>query len=443
MVGIILYHGSDHVISVPEYGKGNVRNDFGPGFYCTRDRSLAMEWACRKNSDGFTNQYALDTDGLEVLDLRGMNVLNWLAVLLEFRTLEVPVGLSRSIDRVREMFGMDISGYDIIIGHRADDSYFSFVSDFMNNAIPVSILRQAMELGGLGDQHVVRSRRAFEALEYLGSEQADAYEWSCRCSERNRGARIGYYKIRDEYEVTRDDVFLNDIVTGEVTADDPRISRDGSVRCQAEDSGSFRLCYDRSRHGCRRVREAAFGQLLLVPSGRGVHLGGYRSLRVRPHVRADGGRSGRGPQEGIPHGGLLAGIRPGIHPVVLLQILRGNPGVHAVLRDPGYVPGVSRVRYHDDFGGSGEEADPGESDRIEEEGPRSEPIRSGEAGWDDSALLAHVREGGDGHREHVLQDAVHPIEGAGMQHGGHPEGMPPVGHQGPIPPYPEPWFPVP
>jgi hypothetical protein len=30
-----------------------------------------------------------------------------------------------------------------------------------------------------------------------------------------------------------------------------------------------------------------------------------------------------------------------------------------------------------------------------------------------------------------------------MQHGGHPEGMPPVGHQGPIPPYPEPWFPVP
>lgn len=244
MARIILYHGSDHVIPVPEYGKGNARNDFGPGFYCSQDHSLAMEWACRKNNDGFVNQYAIETDGMKVLDLREMSVLNWLAVLLEFRTLEVPAGLSKSIDRVKEIFGVDISGYDIIIGHRADDSYFSFVSDFMNNAIPVSILRHAMELGGLGDQHVVKTRRAYEALEYRGSEFADADEWNRRCSERNRGARIGYYRIRDAYEVTRDDVFLNDLVTGEVAVDDPRLSRDGPVRCQAEDSGRLRLRHD-------------------------------------------------------------------------------------------------------------------------------------------------------------------------------------------------------
>ena len=72
MARIILYHGSDHIIPVPEYGKGNARNDFGPGFYCTRDHSPAMEWACRKNYDGFTNQYAIDADGMEVLDLRAM-----------------------------------------------------------------------------------------------------------------------------------------------------------------------------------------------------------------------------------------------------------------------------------------------------------------------------------------------------------------------------------
>jgi hypothetical protein len=183
-----------------------------------------MEWACRKNNDGFTNQYAINTDDMEVLDLREMSVLNWLSVLLEFRTLEVPSGLSRSIDRVREMFGVDIAGYDIVIGHRADDSYFSFVSDFMNNAIPVSILRRAMELGGLGDQYVVKTRRAYEALEYQGSEYADREEWNCRCSERNREARSGYYRIREAYEITRDDVFLSDLVTGEVAADDPRIS---------------------------------------------------------------------------------------------------------------------------------------------------------------------------------------------------------------------------
>lgn len=260
-----------------------------------------MEWACRKNNDGFTNQYSIDIDGMKVLDLREMSVLNWLAVLLEYRTLEVPPGLSRSIDRIKEMFGVDIAGYDIIIGHRADDSYFSFVSDFMNNAIPVSILRRAMELGGFGDQHVVKTRRAYEALEYQGSEYADADEWNGRCSERNRGARSGYYHIRNSYEVMRDDVFLNDLVTGEVAADDPRLSRDGPVRRQAEDSGRIRLRHDRSGHGRRRVRETAVGKQLFLPPGGRMHMGDNRALRVRPHVRAHGNGHGGAPQARIPH----------------------------------------------------------------------------------------------------------------------------------------------
>ncbi|MBO4366707.1 MAG: DUF3990 domain-containing protein, partial [Clostridia bacterium] len=32
---MIIYHGSKIVVQTPEYGKGNVHNDYGRGFYCT------------------------------------------------------------------------------------------------------------------------------------------------------------------------------------------------------------------------------------------------------------------------------------------------------------------------------------------------------------------------------------------------------------------------
>ena len=34
-----------------------------------------------------------------------------------------------------EKYNIDISEYDLIIGYRADDSYFRFAEDFLNNSI--------------------------------------------------------------------------------------------------------------------------------------------------------------------------------------------------------------------------------------------------------------------------------------------------------------------
>ena len=43
------------------------------------------------------------------------------------------------------------------IGYRADDSYFSFASDFINGAISYRQLCNAMCLGKLGQQFVLKS----------------------------------------------------------------------------------------------------------------------------------------------------------------------------------------------------------------------------------------------------------------------------------------------
>jgi len=58
MVQITIYHGSQFVIDKPVYGVGNPRNDYGPGFYCTREIDLAKEWACTEEKDGFVNIFS-------------------------------------------------------------------------------------------------------------------------------------------------------------------------------------------------------------------------------------------------------------------------------------------------------------------------------------------------------------------------------------------------
>ena len=50
-----LYHGSISVIDMPQLGKGNHKNDYGLGLYCTEHVELAKELACSSGKDGFVN----------------------------------------------------------------------------------------------------------------------------------------------------------------------------------------------------------------------------------------------------------------------------------------------------------------------------------------------------------------------------------------------------
>ena len=66
---IQLFHGTDHIIEKPDFSLGKRHNDYGRGFYCTQDLSMAMKWACKQNTDGFVNEYYLEQDSLQILNL--------------------------------------------------------------------------------------------------------------------------------------------------------------------------------------------------------------------------------------------------------------------------------------------------------------------------------------------------------------------------------------
>ena len=224
----ILYHGSKEVIKNPTLRGGKESNDYGYGFYCTENIELANEWACPDNNDGYANKYELDMTGLNVLDLTKpeYNILNWMALLLQFR---IPKGMTPNDEMAREYilknFSIDLTKVDVIIGYRADDSYFSFARDFLKNTITVAQLSRAMGLGKLGIQVVLHSEKAFEQLKYIESTIADNETYYTKRRARDLMAKEEYREATKLSSVTQDDLFIMDIIRQEVKNDDPRIQR--------------------------------------------------------------------------------------------------------------------------------------------------------------------------------------------------------------------------
>ena len=211
---IDIYHGSDHIIEQPQFGEGKPYNDYGRGFYCTEHAELAKEWACAADSDGYSNHYQLDYSGLSVLNLNApeYNILNWLAILLENRKFNVADGLpQRAKTYLQENFKVDYKKYDVIIGYRADDSYFSYAGDFVNGTLSLADLSEAMRLGKLGEQVVLKSKKAFDSLTFVEAVKAPRQEYFAKYKTRDEEARARYRQIATK-PVAEDETYVIDII---------------------------------------------------------------------------------------------------------------------------------------------------------------------------------------------------------------------------------------
>lgn len=224
MENITIYHGSPHIVA-PVFGGGKANNDYGRGFYCTENLELAKEWACSQDSDGYANQYVLNLEGLNVLNLNGSqyNILNWLAILLENRKFSIADGLPYEARKyILEAFLPGYKSYDVIKGYRADDSYFSYARDFISNTLSLKDLKQAMMLGKLGEQVVLKSERAFGAITKGEVFPADRNEYYAKCIERDRVARENYREI-SSHAFSLDDIYVIDLIRGGIKNGDPRL----------------------------------------------------------------------------------------------------------------------------------------------------------------------------------------------------------------------------
>lgn len=117
-------------------------------------------------------------------------------------------------------FLLDISEYDIIIGYRADDSYFSFAQDFVMGAISLQKLSEAMRLGQLGEQVVLKSEKAFEKINFLDYEAVAAVEYYTKKVTRDRDAQREYRKSK-RTQATIQELYILDIMRENIKHGDP------------------------------------------------------------------------------------------------------------------------------------------------------------------------------------------------------------------------------
>ncbi len=228
MATLKLFHGTDHIIEVPDISLGNTYNDYGRGFYCTRIDEMAREWACKKNTDGFVNIYDFDMDGLNVLNLSDgtHSVLNWIALLLQYRSFKLDSEIAIDArEYVINRYSVDLNNYDVVIGYRADDSYFQYAESFVSNALPLRSLNRALRLGKLGEQTVVISPKGFERLQFTDAYAVDKNIYYPKFIDRDTKARDTYRKEIKRSKSYRDDLFVMDILREEMSNDDPRIQR--------------------------------------------------------------------------------------------------------------------------------------------------------------------------------------------------------------------------
>ena len=220
---ITVYHGSEKIIEMPTFGEGKKNNDFGLGFYCTESADLAKEWAVSSLRNGFANRYSLDTEHLNILNLNGADytILNWIAVLVEHRLFSIKTPVARRAKRyLIDHFGVNVNAYDLIIGYRADDSYFDYAESFLNNGITAEQLARAMRLGKLGEQIVIKSQFAFSKLKYEGFDVAERDRYYVLRKARDDEANRLYTEILEE---DSDGLYMQDIMRGGIKNDDPRI----------------------------------------------------------------------------------------------------------------------------------------------------------------------------------------------------------------------------
>ena len=124
-------------------------------------------------------------------------------------------------------FGFDVNAYDLIIGYRADDSYFDFAETFLNNGITVQQLAKAMRLGKLGEQIVIKSEFAFSKLTYEGYEIAQKDKYYVQRKARDDEVNKMYLNIIEE---ETDGLYIQDSF-GDVTESNMDAVTDAAEGC--------------------------------------------------------------------------------------------------------------------------------------------------------------------------------------------------------------------
>lgn len=145
-----------------------------------------------------TRTYLIDTSELSVLNINALleaqdtgsindthllcgqgryhKELTWLAILAKHRFTAQSKRYAINKDKlINAYYDRAIEDFDVIIGYRADDSYFKFAKAVIAEDADVGLLGELLHAGNLGHQVFIQSERAFSKLQEVYSDCGDTY----------------------------------------------------------------------------------------------------------------------------------------------------------------------------------------------------------------------------------------------------------------------------
>lgn len=168
---MILFHGSDSIVKVPLYGYGKEDNDYGSGFYTTEDIKMANAWAVVNGKNtAYCNQYSFPIENMNVINLDEKGTLAWIAEVLYHRGTDSE-DYRFLADALIDRYKVDTENCDVIIGYRADDSYMQVTEMFLRGYLSINEVDKFFREGDLGEQVCLKSKKAFEAIEFMDAQK--------------------------------------------------------------------------------------------------------------------------------------------------------------------------------------------------------------------------------------------------------------------------------
>ena len=148
---MIIYHGSNVIVSSPRILVNGFYKDFGYGFYCTNIEKQAKRWALTKRGKSVVNSYEyIPNAALSQLVFDTMTE-EWLDFVANCR-----LGKEHS--------------YDIVEGPMADDQVWDYVEDFIAGRISRAAFWELVKFKYPTHQIVFCTQEALKTLQYGGSE---------------------------------------------------------------------------------------------------------------------------------------------------------------------------------------------------------------------------------------------------------------------------------
>ena len=196
---MIFYYGADRKVEKPiyNYSESNPSNDYGIGFYLTKEKDKAELWASQFD-EGYCIKYEFDMKDLKVLYLNSNTkeeIMLWISILVNNRFSKEEIENNKeTIEWLNSHYHVNLDEYDVIVGYRADDSYFLYSRDFVSNDLSIDALSKAMKLGKLGLQYCLKSEKVFKKIKTLEYKKI----------EKNNDYAVYREKIRQEYIQTKE-----------------------------------------------------------------------------------------------------------------------------------------------------------------------------------------------------------------------------------------------